>query len=499
MKARIKKVLSCLLAVVLACGVAAPCLAAAAEEAETVPEIFVPGFMGSTIYADVDDPDQGTVWPPKTDDILKTVAGSVPALTRYMFDKDGDRLCDEVIPKVNALFEPVELDEDGNPKGNSGAILEYPEPDEVTKDGVYTFSYDWRIDPLQVAEQLNDFIGYICECAGSDKVAVECHSYGGVVTLSYITLFGSEKLKSVVFNSTAVFGESFNGGLLSGQMTLTGDAIVKYMRYAFNDNDFEKLLNGIFEILGKAGLLDLVCDRGNKLVADLSPRVVPESIAPLFAGWLSVWAMIPEEFLDGAMKYVFEECYADGSHGVLKQKVERFNTEVRPYKTETLTALNEAVNMYVIARYGWSSMPLTPYYNNQGDGSIDLKYASFGATCAEYEETLPDEYIADADPEYISPDKSFDASTCLFPEQTWFVRDLTHSGSVAGFPEFVQTLLQSEEQETVGSLEGYSRFMLAENGALTADHGPAAKQTVLDKIKAFFRKIFDFFKNLFKK
>ncbi|MBQ6065468.1 MAG: hypothetical protein IJK89_01480 [Clostridia bacterium] len=497
MKSQFKKALSCLLALALLCVAFLPCLAAA--EAETVPEIFVPGFMGSTIYADVDDPDQGTVWPPKTDDILNMVKESLPALTRYMFDRDGDRLCDEVIPKVNALFEPVELDEDGNPKGNSGAILTYPEADKVTKDGVYTFSYDWRIDPLQVAEQLNDFIGYICECAGSDKVAVECHSYGGVVTLSYITLFGSEKLKSVVFNSTAVFGESFNGGLLSGQMTLSGDAIVKYMRYAFNDNDYEKLLNGIFEILGKAGLLDLVCDQGNRLVADLSPRVVPESIAPLFAGWLSVWAMIPEEFLDGAMKYVFEECYSDGSHRVLKEKVERFNTTVRPYKTETLTALNEAVNMYVIARYGWSSLPLTPYYNNQSDGSIDLKYASFGATCAEYEETLPDEYIAAADPEYISPDKSFDASTCLFPEQTWFVRDLTHSGSVAGFPEFVQTLLQSEQQETVGSLAGYSRFMLAENGALTADHGPAAKQTVLDKIRAFFQRIFDFFKNLFKK
>jgi hypothetical protein len=183
----------------------------------------------------------------------------------------------------------------------------------------------------------------------------------------------------------------------------------------------------------------------------------------------------------------------------VKEKVEAFNTRVRPYKTQTLTELNDAANLYVIARYGWSAMPLTPYYNNQSDGSIDLKYASFGATCAEYEETLSDEYIAAADPAYISPDKSCDASTCLFPEQTWFVRNLTHSGSVAGFPEFVQTLLQSEEQETVASLEGYSRFMLAENGVLTADHGPAARQTALDKIKAFFRKIFDFFKNLFKK
>ena len=497
MKQSFRKLLSCLIALVFLCGAFVPCLASGAEE--RVPAIYVPGFMSSDIYRDVDDPDKGLAWPPATDAIVDVVKQSLPALARYAVDRNADRLCDDVIPRVNTLFEDVSLDADGNPKGNTGVIFTYPAADSVKKSGTYTFHYDWRIDPLKVAAQLNDFIEYVCENSGSDKVSVQCHSYGGVITVTYLTLFGNARIKNAVFNSTAVFGESFNGGLLSGQMTLTGDAIVKYMRYAFTENEYEKLLNGLFSTLGKAGLLDLLSDSGNRLLAELSPRVVPESIAPLFAGWLSVWSMVPEEFLDGAMKYVFEDVYTDDSHDGVKAKVEAFNNAVRPYKTETLTALNDAANLYVIARYGWSSMPLTPYYNNQGDGSIDLKYASFGATCAAYEQTLPDEYIAGADEAYVSPDRSFDASTCLFPEQTWFVRNLTHGGTVEGFPEFVQTLLYSQEQETVDSLEGYSRFMLAENGALTADPGPAAKPTVLDRIRAFFQKIIDFFRNLFKR
>ncbi len=496
MKTRIKKIVSCVLAAVLVCCAFVPCLAAAEEE--LVPVVFVHGFMGSTIYRDVNDPAAGVAWPPATGDILKAVSQSIPALTRYSIDHDADKLCDDVIPRVNALFEDIELDADGNPKGNTGVIFEYPEPEEVEKGSTYTFVYDWRIDPMEAAAQLNDFINYICECADTGKVALECHSYGGVVTLSYITLYGSEKLKNVVFNSTAVFGESFNGGLLSGQMTLTGDAIVKYMRYAFTDAKADALLNRIFEMLGRAGLLDLVCDKGNQLLEELSPRVVPESVAPLFAGWLSVWSMIPDEFIDGAMRYVFEESYQDDSHDGVKAKVETFNTVVRAHKRETLLALNDAVNMYVIARYGWSSMPLTPYYNNQSDGSIDLQYASFGATCAEYGETLSDDYLAEADETYIAPDRSFDASTCMFPEQTWFVRNLTHGGSTAGFGEFLQALLQSQEQETVGSLEAYSRFMVNENGMLKTDDGPAAKQTLLDRIKAFFRRIVDFIKGIFK-
>ena len=466
---------------------------------ESVPIIYVPGFMSTDIYKDVNDPDKGLAWPPATDDILDLVKQSLPALARYAIDRNADRLCDDVIPRVNALFDEIELDAEGNPKYNTGAIFNYPAADKVKKGGTYTFRYDWRIDPLLIAEQLNDFIEYVCESAGSEKVSIQCHSLGGVVTTTYATIYGIQRLKNVVFNAAATYGESFNGGLLSGEMTLCSDAVVKYMRYAFNENEYEKLLNGIFEMLGKAGLLDLLCDSGNRILEDLSPRAVPESIAPLFAGWLTIWSMVPDEFIDSAMKYVFQDVYTDDSHDVLKGKVEAFNTLARPYKTQTLQALNEAANVYVIARYGWSSMPATPYYNSQTDGTVDLKYSSFGATCAEYEQTLPEDYIAAADAKYISPDKSVDASTCLFPEQTWFIRNMPHSTDTAGLRNLINTLLKTDGQETVDTVEGYSRFMVKDGDALSADPGPEVKQSFLDKIKAFFQRIFDFFKNLFQR
>ena len=492
-----KKILSCLLtAVFLFCAVA-PCFAMAAQE--TVPIISVPGFMSTDIYKDVNDPDKGLAWPPATDDILDAVKQSLPALARYAIDRNADKLCDDVIPRVNALFDEIELDAEGNPKYNTGAIFNYPAADKVKKSGVYAFHYDWRIDPLEIAAQLNDFIEYICECSGSEKVSIQCHSLGGVITVTYATIYGCQRLKNVVFNAAATYGESFNGGLLSGEMKLCSDAVVKYMRYAFNENEYEKLLNGIFEILGKAGLLDLLCDSGNRILEDLSPRAVPESIAPLFAGWLTIWSMIPDEFIDSAMKYIFEDVYTDNSHDVLKGKVEAFASSVRPYKTATLQALNETANVYVIARYGWSSMPATPYYNNQTDGTIDLKYGSFGATCAEYEQTLPDDYIAAADAKYISPDRSVDASTCLFPEQTWFIRNMPHSIDTAGLRSLISTLLKTDGQETVDTVEGYSRFMVREGDALNADPGPEVKQSFLDKIKAFFERIMEFIRSIFKK
>ena len=492
-----KKLISVLLTAVFLFCACAPCLAMAAEEA--VPVISVPGFMSTDIYKDVTDPDKGLAWPPATDDILDLVKQSLPALARYAVDRNADKLCDDVIPRVNALFDEIELDEEGNPKGNTGAIFTYPPAGSVKKGGTYVFHYDWRIDPMEIADQLNSFVEYICQSAGSEKVSIRCHSLGGVVTVTYLTMFGLDRVKNVVFNAAAVYGESFNGGLLSGKMQLSGDAIEKYMRYAFHGNEYETLLNGVFSLLNKAGLLNLLSDSGNRLLADLSPRAVPESIAPLFAGWLTIWSMVPDEFIDDAMKYIFEDVYSDGSHRVLKGKVDAFNQEVRPHKTETLLALNEVANVYVIARYGWSSMPATPYYNSQGDGTVDVKYSSFGATAAEYEKTLPADYLAAAEEKYISPDRSIDASTCLFPDQTWFVRNLPHSDSPRYLEEFINTLVRLDGQETVDSLEGYARYLLAGDDAMTADPGPEVKLSFLDRIKAFFQKIIDFIKNLFKK
>lgn len=495
MKNRFQKTAASVLALLLLCGTFFPCLARAAGEA--VPMISVPGFMATDLYIDKDDPSQGLAWPLQTDSILNAVKESLPALARYALDRNADRLCDVLIPKVNALFEPAELDANGEPKGNSGVIFEYPA--EVRPGESYTFRYDWRLDPVKIAAELHDFVEYILEKSGSDKVSIECHSLGGLITLTYITLYGNEKLKNVVFNSTAVFGESFNGGLLSGKLHLTGDAVVKYMRYAFNDNEWEDLLNGLFELLGSAGLMDLVCDSGNRLVEAISPRAVPECVAPLFAGWLTIWGMIPDEFIEDALAYIFETVYPDDSHSGLRAKIDRFNENVRPFKVSTLRALNEAANVFVLARYGWSSIPVTPYYNRQSDGSIDLQYASFGATCAEYGETLPEEYLASADAAYLSPDRSFDASTCLFPEQTWFIRDLPHGNHPAAVNDFLNALLRADRQETVDTLEGYSRFMVYSGGDLQADPGPAAKPSFFDRLKAIFGQLFAWIGNLFRR
>ena len=65
------------------------------------------------------------------------------------------------------------------------------------------------------------------------------------------------------------------------------------------------------------------------------------------------------------------------------------------------------------------------------DGEVAVKDSSFGATCAPNGEVFSKEYLdaakAAGTDGYISADKKIDASTCRYPDQTWFVKNCSHN------------------------------------------------------------------------
>ena len=59
---------------------------------------------------------------------------------------------------------------------------------------------------------------------------------------------------------------------------------------------------------------------------------------------------------------------------------------------------------------------------------------------------------------YVSPDRQIDASTCLMPERTWFIKNLAHKD----FPECVERLFDHifNEDATVFDSEEYPQYMV---------------------------------------
>ena len=125
-------------------------------------------------------------------------------------------------------------------------------------------------------------------------------------------------------------------------------------------------------------------------------------------------------------------------------------------------AQNDGVCIYVIAGYDMQRTPIVPSYMNDSDGTVDTKYASIGATVALLGEELPEDYVQAVDfggTNYISPDNHIDASTCVLPESTWFVKDMLHCNNHDGHRALYHKLFESDTQLTVFSDAQYPQFL----------------------------------------
>ncbi|MBR5410940.1 MAG: alpha/beta fold hydrolase [Clostridia bacterium] len=498
-----KSILRKLIAVMLTLSlVAVPafCLLPNAKPSRDVPEISIHGFMNNTIYMNKGTDEETTIWDWSTEEIMDLIKSALPALAKLSVTWDWDGFADEVLPLVKEFFDGTVAQPDGSPDPRTEVVFNYPPAESITSSSYLTFSYDWRADPVEIAADLNDFIDYVLEASGCDQVTITAHSLGGIITLSYISIYGNKKVRGVCFNTTAIYGETYTGELLSGQMVLNADAVQAYLEYALEANEYEKLLNGMVTMLNDVGLLDFVCQFGNLILEKLSPKVLPEIVAPLFAGMPTIWAMVPDEYMDASLDYVFNVIYKDSDvdRSGLIDRIDNYNTLVREHKTETLVELNETADVYVISRYGYSSIPITPSYLNASDSVIDTKYSSFGATVADYGTTLSDDYIAGKDAKYISPDKVVDASTCLFPDQTWFIKNLQHSKN-GPLEDMMTVLLYSDGQATVDTYPVYPQYMKydRENDVIVpyTEAEPEPALNAFEKILKMFRELFLKIKN----
>lgn len=477
-------------------------LTAAAAETYAYPTVYVPGFMASDIYNNVENPDEGLAWPMSTDEILDFVKDCVPALLEFSVTRDWDKLGNAISPLALSFFGKSICDPDGGITNGSGVIFEYPSAETVRNSKYTIFNYDWRADPLETAEKLNDYINYILEACNTDKIALKCHSLGGIITLTYCTLYGCDKLDAVAFNSAAIFGESYTGDMLSGDMILSSDALFAFMDFVFDSTEQEELWDKIFDILENAGLGELVSQLGNTILKNLTDILIPEVVAPLFGGWLTIWAMVPDEMIEEAESFTFTNFMPRDSEETLelKQKIDTYNSVVRAHKKETLLEIDAKCKVGVIARYGYSSIPATSSWQEISDGVVDTKNSSFGATVSLYGTTLDDDILANTDKEYISPDLTINAQTCLFPEKTWFIKNAKHSDSYDALDTLIDKILYSDEEITVDTYEEFPRFLKydyatdsinPDNSTPKADVSQNIFEMIVEKFKKMFAEIFN--------
>lgn len=447
------------------------------EDKKTV-TIFVDGINSANlISAETGE----TLFPPQASTIVSAVMESLPTVAPAVLSENYDKAAPSLVEAVNKIFIDIACDENGKPSASTAFDWEWPTEEEVIAEleredlgAQIKYGFDWRLDMKTIATDLHSYIEYIMDIAGAEKVNLIGFSMGTCAVMSYLRLFDYEYVNAVVLLAGGFNGVSCCGEPFSGKINLNSDAIVRYVDTLLGYELGDVLLSAMLHYLNDSGIIDPVIDWGNKITVELKDAVYQGVFAKTFATMPGMWALVPES------------CYEDGISIIgnsLSQTtldlIAWYHDEVQAKSEEIIQGcLDRGINFGIIAKYGFSGMPVMNSADAMCDGMIDTTYESLGAICADVDTTLGENYQQKVDVGFdcISPDNMIDASTCAFPKYTWFVKNSYHSDHYKAMMQLCYYIIQSDKQVSV--LDGeYSQFLTV------VDDTPVALTSENDYVK----------------
>lgn len=457
-----KKIIAVILSVAMMFSLLAPAASAVSGECScgTLPTIYV-GPLGNTdIYENLGQEDERTVFRPTTETIISLVVKILPAVVSLVVTQNYERFGDALIDAVYDAMGAMALDGNGNPYENVGVKIELPTETKHGKGEQYYFHYDWRLDPVEVAGQLDEFVKHIKELTGHEQVNFRASSMGGVVTLAYFNEYGSSDVDACIFQSCPLLGTDVAGDLLCRKLKLDARALLDYATDGYPPFTFEDtLLYFLFNGLYYSGLVDVVLNLGDKILDELQTKVFDELMTPVFGTILGLWAFVPDASYEEAKKINLDPETQAG----LIAKADYYHYQIQCRAEEILEgAIDNGTRIMIVAGYNIQRTPLVENMDNNSDATVDTKYASAGATVALLGETLGEDYTqacTDCGHNHLSPDGVIDASTCILPEYTWFVKDMLHSNAHDGIMEMYYWFMYSDEYCDVWSNPAYTQFI----------------------------------------
>lgn len=458
----LKKIIAVILSVAMIFSLMAPASYALSDDCNcgTLPTIYV-GPLGNTdIYENPGAENEKTLFRPATDTIVTLVLKLVPSLFGLLLFKDYDGLGDSLIDAVYDAMGAMALDGDGNSLPNVDVKIDLPTETKHGKGEQYYFHYDWRLDPVEVAGQLDDFVQHVKELTGHDQVNFRASSMGGVVTLAYFNEYGHDDVDACIFQSCPLLGTDVAGDLLSRKLALDSRALLDYATDGYPPfSAGDTALWALFNMLYYSGLVDLVLGLGEDILDKLETRVFDELLTPVFGTLLGLWAFVPDCSYEEAKKINLDPETQAG----LIAKADYYHYQIQSRAEEILKgAQADGVRIMIVAGYNIQRTPLVESLNNNSDATVDTKYASAGATVAPLNGTLGENYVqknCDCGHNHLSPDGVIDASTCILPEHTWFIKDMLHSNAHDGIMEMYYWFMYSDEYYDVWSNPLYTQFL----------------------------------------
>ncbi len=415
-------------------------------------------------------------------EMYKSMAETLlPAIVKGLAINDWDDLYAGLETEIGKIFADTILDENGNVPNNTGLgqnridEMEHKRHnDQKGSKGYYSyndywFRYDWRLDPMEIADDFNSYIKDIKASTGCDKVGIAATCLGTNVVMAYVAKYGVDDIQGIAMDGSVVGGAEILSEVVSAEFDVSPPELLRVLRDVeglgmFSLGDF---VMETVEMLVQTGILEGAINTTETLFYDRLIEGATSAVAlSTFYTWPNYWACVSSEDYESAKHCVFGE---EGSekrekYAGLIAKLDNYDREVRQRIPELVQEIEDGgANFGVISKYGFQMIPNCESADLVSDQFASVKFSSFGATTTTVYETFSDDYIAKRKSEgkgkYISPDKQIDASTCLVPDSTWFIKGSSHSNWTCYEMKILYDVATSDKQITVDDLP-YTQFMV---------------------------------------
>jgi len=425
-----------------------------------VVQVWVDGF-GQALYYDEGTPEEREAGIIRTDGILpslKWVALGGALSLRY---RSWLPFAGGLGQIMYALLGHLRVDEQGNSVEpiSSRWVIDEDQVRNHKDTPEFWFRYDFRMDPFDIAEQLDAFINTLLKKTGHSKAAITGHSEGANIIMAYVSVYGTKRLETIILANGGWQGLTLAGELFTGQLALDPRAVANLIA---DLDDGNGVTRAGAELLYAAGLLNFTPALGEFLADNLVDPLFQTTLIPLMGIMPAIWAFVPPEYYGEAIKVLGD----DPKYDLLKARADRYQREVATRGPVLLKkAKANGVKVAVIASYQFASIPVTKE-SYHSDRLIETARASGGATVAPFGQTLPP---SDAGVKYRSPDGIIDASTCALPDQTWFVKYNWHNPDC--MEDLRQWIIHSKQYPTVFANPEFPQYLMR-----TGDGGAVAMQ-----------------------
>lgn len=445
MKKITKRMLSLFLACLMLLSAMPAAFAVELHSEEKYPVLTVKGFGASSvrIYYE-NDPERKSLFYPFDEERLMA---NTEKIDDYIFDavmqKKPNVLRSVIYDYCMDTFGMLALKPDGS---NMDGVANDEPGLRKRSDEAYEFYYDCRESPVVSAHQLQDAIDELFAQTGVEKIELVGSSFGANIVTAYMHEYRQNlhKIDTVLLCAPSVGGMNFLGELLSGNFDVNARGFVDFLDRLMEDEGMSEFLY----VLEETGVLNVLIQA---MAVPALKKAVYEGVVDvardLLATMPTLSVCIPDKNFVPAMCYLYGDDYKNPDHTYADTiaKMEYYHYEVANNATDIYFDAeknNEGLNMAVVCKFGVPAVPLTSGENEMDDGLVTTTVSSFGATCANFGEKLPENYVQQKHTDYnfMCPEWNIDASTCAFPFRTWFIKGLGHGKKINDYNDFIKEI-----------------------------------------------------------